>query len=87
MLDEWLEMSGEMVDRLIEVRVKGPKTIGGDTLVIVKALVEGKRKIAFHSAASSSEAVKGALEKVYNDSLVFKDDVPWEERQGGDGGA
>lgn len=59
---------------ITEIRVKKPKADGEGVMIIVKATEEGQTFVGFHSADSAGEALKGALERVQNRTLKWRED-------------
>jgi hypothetical protein len=59
---------------ITEVRVKKPKEPNGQVMVVVKARDEDTAYVAFHSADSGADALKGALERIQNKQLKWRED-------------
>lgn len=73
-------MAEEMDDglRITEIRLRAPREVGEDILATVKAVtVEGKRFVGFHGALSSAEAIRGAVERINNATLKWREDRPY----------
>ena len=62
---------------IYEVRIKAPKEIGGDPLVIVKARIEGQNLIAFSGGFDGAEALRVTLERISNGTLKWREDQPY----------
>jgi hypothetical protein len=62
------------------VRIRTPRTEGGEFLIVVKASVEGKRAVGFHSSTSLPEALSGAANRVLNRTLRWREDR-WAEEE------
>ncbi len=56
------------------VTIRVPKDHGEDYLVTFRARVDGTDCVAFHGAMSFAEAVTGALRRLYNRSLKWRED-------------
>jgi hypothetical protein len=73
-LEEWMLMTNAEGNRVKSITVRPQKDGSGDMLVIVRAQVEGEHKVGFHSSGTAAEAVKGALERVLNSSIDWRED-------------
>jgi hypothetical protein len=51
---------------------------GGELLVILKGVAGTTKVVAFHSADDLFEALAGALSRVENDTLKWREDTPWD---------
>lgn len=56
------------------VTIRAPEEGQGDYFVVSRWWVGGEQKVAFHSAGTFWEAVKGLADRMQNGSLTFKDD-------------
>lgn len=78
MLEDWM-MSEDAQGMLISsITVRNGRDRGGELLVIVKALFEGKQYVGFHSAMTPEEAIRGALDRIRANSLKWREDTPYE---------
>jgi hypothetical protein len=58
--------------------VRGPKAQGDEFLVTVRAVdAEGKKWVGFNSAMELHDAITGAIVRVQNDTMRWKEDT-WE---------
>jgi len=55
--------------------VRPPTALRAEWLVVMRVNTEEQPVVAFHSAGTFAEALKGALERFENGSLVWKDDA------------
>lgn len=71
-----IEYDGEL--RVTEIRVRSAREAGEDILVTIKAQTyDGKKFIGFHAAQSLPEALRGAVERLNNATLKWKEDKPF----------
>lgn len=63
-----------------EIRVKTPNETGSEYLVIVKATNQGQKLVAFHGADTFEDALAGALNKMEQRGLQWKEDKPYTPR-------
>lgn len=82
---EWCERDGWAQMKVREVRIRAPREAGEDYMVIVKAQVEGRMLVGFHGATSIEEAIRGAYERINNNSMKWKDDEGFVPRAKGGG--
>jgi len=61
-----------------ELRIKPPAVEGGDYLVIVKAVVEGRAIVGFHGAGDFGDALRGCYERINNNAMRWREDKPYE---------
>jgi hypothetical protein len=60
-----------------EVRIRAPKDGSPDTMVILKAVCEGRKYVAFHSAFDPAEAFQGAMMRLNSQNLKWHEDKPY----------
>lgn len=60
-----------------EIRVKPPVREGGDFMVIIKARTGPHVIVGFHAALDLPEAIRGAFERVKNDTMKWREDRPY----------
>lgn len=78
MLDSWMreeDMQGMVIDQIV---IRNGRDRGDEPLVIVKARFEGRKYVGFHSATDVEAAVQGALERVRNQDMKWREDRPYE---------
>lgn len=73
-MDAWVGVPSGDGSRITELRLRAARAPGEDCLVIVKMLSDGRRWVAFHGAENPSDALRGALERLKNDQLQWKQD-------------
>ena len=59
---------------LLGITIKAPVDQGADWLAVVRADVEGVRVVAFHSADTLTDVIKGACNRYTYNKLKWKDD-------------
>lgn len=79
-LDDWMFKEDAMGMRIKAIRISTRGDSGGEKLVVVKASHEGRAYVGFHSAETAEDAIMGALERVRNADLKWREDRPYEER-------
>lgn len=62
---------------LTEVRVKFPTETQPEFLVVLKGHSDGGPVVAFHQGSSFFEVLPGALRRLQNKDLKWKEDRPW----------
>lgn len=80
MLDEWMRGEDAQGMRVNEIRIRTGRDRGGEHLIVVKASFEGRQFVGFHSGNDVEEVLQGALERVKNNTMKWRDDVPFNER-------
>jgi hypothetical protein len=75
-----LESARLMEGNITEIRVRGPKNGSPEIMVIVKAEVDGTLFVGFHSADTYGDALKGALERIQNGQLKWREDKPFQPK-------
>ena len=71
------DVAGEvqlMDGQITEIRIKRPRFDGDDTMVIVKALAEGKKYVSFHTSGDAPSALVGALSRLDAQQLKWRED-------------
>jgi len=76
-LDRLLSEEMDNGMKILELRVKRAGDDGSESLVIVKAAVDGQRYVAFHAASNASEAIRGAVDRITNADIKWKEDKPY----------
>jgi hypothetical protein len=74
----------EMSDGLTitEIRIRAAREPGGEMLVTIKAQTsDGQRFVGFHGAFTLEEAMRGALERIDNATLKWREDRPYGARE------
>lgn len=81
-LDRWIEdpPDGETFIQNIQFKVGGGHE--DDILAVIRAVVGGEKKVAFHGADTLSECMMGFISRLANGSLTWKADIPYDERKG-----
>lgn len=79
-LDDWMFKEDAMGMRILSIRVQTRGNSGGEKLVVVKAQHEGRAYVGFHSSETAEDAILGALDRVRNADLKWREDTPYEER-------
>lgn len=79
LLDEWMMDIDTQGMQITNIRVRSPLEGHGEFLVIVKARFEGRPYVGFHSAASVEDGLIGALERIRNNDLKWREDQPYKE--------
>jgi hypothetical protein len=64
-----------MDGQITEIRIKRPRFEGDDTMVIVKALADGKKFVAFHTSDSAPGALAGAMARLEQKQLKWREDA------------
>lgn len=59
---------------LASMRVRIPSEDEGEYLIVLKARQEGRAVVGFHAADTFAEAVMGALNRLRNKSIKWRDD-------------
>lgn len=62
---------------LSEVRVKMPRIVGDEFMVVIKGVTDEGNVVAFYRAEDYASAVTGALLAWENRSLKWREDRPW----------
>lgn len=75
-LEVWMNAEDTQGMILTHVTVRTGSDRGGEVLVIAKALFEGRPYVGFHSAAAPEDALLGALERIRNNDLKWREDKP-----------
>ena len=78
LLDEYVQGARGQGEYLTEIRFMVRYGDEGDILVVIKRESEGEKEIAFHSADTMAEAMSGALSRIGNGSLKWREDKPYE---------
>lgn len=73
-LERALERLDEEDFAIISITVNTVYGGRDDYMVVVRARAGDKRVVAFHSAATYWEAIKGAADRIVNGTLKFKED-------------
>jgi hypothetical protein len=73
--DTVFERSYTRGDVVLSMSLRVPELDGEDWLVTVRAYQEARRVVGFHAAPTFSEAVVGALNRLENGSMKWKDDA------------
>lgn len=76
-LDEWFEGSETTSMRMNQVVIRNGRDRGGEVLVILKASEDDRAYVAFHSGETAEGALRGALEKVRNESTKWREETPY----------
>jgi nickel-dependent lactate racemase len=63
------------------VNIKLATYEGGEHLVILKGVSGTTKVVAFHSAEDLLDALAGALARIENDTLKWREDTPWQGGQ------
>lgn len=71
--------------RVSRFSVKVPLYEGGEFLIVITAMAGGRGVVAFHSSPGFSDSVRGALARLENRSVSWKDDE-YANRDNGAGG-
>lgn len=83
MLEDWMykeDAQGMLIDSVI---IRHGRDKGGDHMVIVKARMEGRPHVAFHSGQTPEDALSGALEGIRSNAAKWRVDKPYEDRDKG----
>lgn len=78
MLEDWMiqeDSQGMVIDT---ITVRHGRDRGMEPLVVVKARFEGRAYVGFHSASDPEAAIVGALERIKNQQLKWREDTPYE---------
>lgn len=76
-LDVWMQDEDPQGMWISHITLKSGRTRGGEHLVIVKAQFEGVPYVGFHSAEEAESALRGALDRLRNNTLKWKQDEPY----------
>jgi hypothetical protein len=76
-MDEVMSAAADDDIRLVEVRVRPAGSGEGEYLVVVKADTPYGRQVGFHSADVPSEALRGAMERIRNKTMKWREDTPY----------
>lgn len=63
--------------RLHELRIKLSDTGHSPLLVIVKCRIEGRPFVGFHGADTFEDAMSGAMERIMNNDMKWREDQPY----------
>lgn len=77
-LEEWMMAEDTQGMRITHMTVRSGFERGGEFLVTVKAQIEGRLYVAFHSANSPEDAITGALDRARDNALKWREDTPYE---------
>lgn len=80
-LEDWMLQEDTQGMTITEVRTRVGTGSGGLFLTIVKATFEGRPYVGFHSADTPEDAIRGALERIRNTDMKWREDKPYEERK------
>lgn len=72
--NRWLDGERALGVYLKALKLRLPTEDRSDCLVIVTAVKDGMRLVGFHSADTPAEAVKGAVARVENGTMVWRHD-------------
>jgi len=64
-------------NELVDIRLKAPSDEGGEWLVVIRASFEGTRYVGFHSSFRPEEAVRGAVNRVLNGQMKWREETPY----------
>ena len=64
------------------IKIRFPTEAAPTTLLVIQANVEGNRKIGFVGAFSLGDALLALGARMREGSMRWREDVPWEQRQG-----
>lgn len=73
--NRWLDGARALGVNIVSLKVRMPTTDRPECLVVVQAEKEGKRLVGFHSSDTPSEAVRGAIARVENGTMVWRGDA------------
>jgi len=68
------ERLAEGMTEVVSFSVRLPQYAGGEYLVVVRAIQDGKPVVGFHSADTLSEVLRGVLARLTNGSIKWKAD-------------
>jgi len=77
-LDKVMELETPDGLTMREIRIRVPQAEGDDYMVVVKATAGGHPFVAFHAAAEAHEALKGAIERIANGHMKWREDRPYQ---------
>ena len=63
---------------VVSFTVRLPTTEKPDVLIVLRGATDEGAVVGFHGAATVWEALNGALERVYNRSMKWKEDQGWQ---------
>jgi len=63
---------------MVSFTVRMPTHDKPDVLVVLRGVTDAGSVVGFHGAATVWEALNGALERVYNRSMKWKEDQGWQ---------
>jgi hypothetical protein len=72
--EKWLRDKDPDELDLVSFNVRSPKEDTGDYLVIVRCWVQGRQMVGFHGGETFVEVVLGAIRRLKNDNLRWKED-------------
>lgn len=73
-MEELLDKLFEEDQEVLRIAVQCPDGDRDDYMVYVTGLVDGKRCVAFHGGATFREALIGAIDRMSNRSLKWRED-------------
>ena len=82
-LSEWLENPGDGETYVTQLTVKPNWGDDGDCFVIMKALIGGEKRIAFHGGNVLSDAIIGVMKRLLNGTMKWKEDKPYDSTDSG----
>lgn len=59
---------------LTGIKLRYPRQAYGETLVVLTAVLDNTPVVAFHRAENAFDALSGALSRLHNDELKWKED-------------
>jgi hypothetical protein len=72
--EKWLrDKDADELD-LVSFNIRAPKDDPGDYLVVIRCWVEGRQMVGFHGGETFVEVVLGAIRRLKNDNLRWKED-------------
>lgn len=75
-MDKLMDSLVEPGLEITEIRVR-PNRETHDVLIVVKARSESQQWVGFHAAETASEALAGAIKKLVDNRMKFREDRPY----------
>lgn len=76
--DRWLAGPRAQGVLVAGLRLRMPNEEHPECLVVCRGVKEGVFLIGFHSADTPSEALRGAVERIENGSMIWREELPFE---------
>lgn len=79
-LSEWLENPSDGVTYVTKLTVKPNWGDDGDLFMIINAVIDGRKRVAFHGGSTLADALIGLSKRLANGSMKWREDKPYDEQ-------